>query len=89
MPPKPLTHEPKQPQHAKTPYRAVQDSDLKPSALLQDAVRAEFGRRDLLAETDQYLTEFFEEVGTPTEEELTRERAVVARIVHRSRQSIG
>lgn len=52
--------------------------------LLEEAVRSELHRRDLLEETDLYLEEPFEEVGAPSEEELARPRALAARLARTS-----
>jgi len=59
-------------------YEQVKTRHLLASELLQQAVRAEVRRQDLLNETDAYLAELLAEVGKPSPEE--REDAdVVAR----------
>lgn len=61
-------------------YRAVKDRGLPASELLQDAVRADLRRRELLAQTDHYLDELFDEVGEPSPDAVTRAEALVGRI---------
>ncbi|MGH9152832.1 MAG: hypothetical protein ACRD03_10640 [Acidimicrobiales bacterium] len=59
-------------------YRAVKERGLPASELLQDAVRAELRRQELLAETDRYVEELAEEVGAPTPGAVARAEALVA-----------
>lgn len=47
-------------------YAAVKNRELSPSELLQDAVRAELRRQELLEETDHYLAELIDDVGEPS-----------------------
>jgi post-segregation antitoxin (ccd killing protein) len=47
-------------------YRALKAQALPASELLQNAVRAELRRRELLGETEKYLSELIEEVGDPS-----------------------
>ncbi len=47
-------------------YALVKKARLPASELLQQAVRAEVRRRELLAATDNYLSELTKEVGRPT-----------------------
>ena len=61
-------------------YEEVKARKLSASELLQDAIRAELRRQQLLDETDRYLAELIAEVGPPTEEELAEAEALVARI---------
>lgn len=61
-------------------YEEVKTRDLPASELLQDAIRAELRRQQLLDETDRYLAELVAEVGPPTEEEIAEAEALVARI---------
>ena len=51
--------------------------------LLQQAVRAEVHRQDLLAETDAYLAGLTEEVGQPSPQEQARAQAIARRIASR------
>src|SRR5215470_2539684 len=61
-------------------YDQVKTRGLPASELLQEAVRAEVHRQDLLARTDAYLDELVAEVGTPSAEELQRAEAIAGRI---------
>jgi len=61
-------------------YQAVKERNLPASELLQQAVRVELRRLDLLAETDRYLTELLGEVGEPTGEETARAQALARRL---------
>ncbi len=70
-------------------YRAVKEYGLAPSKLLQEAVRVELRRRQLLEETDQYLAELLDEVGEPTAEELARARALALRLARRAERAAG
>jgi hypothetical protein len=70
-------------------YRAVKERGLPASELLQEAVRAELRRQDLLAETDEYLAELVAEVGEPGPEEVTRAEAIARRIAERHRRRVG
>ncbi len=47
-------------------YKLVKKGRLRASELLQDAVRAEVRRRQLLKETDGYLAALTAEVGEPS-----------------------
>lgn len=60
-------------------YREVKARGLPVSELLENAVRAELRRLDLLAETESYLDDLIAEVGEPTEQELREARAVGGR----------
>ena len=61
-------------------YEQVKTRQLPASELLQEAVRAEVRRQDLLGETDAYLTELLAEVGEPSSEDQARARAIARRI---------
>lgn len=61
-------------------YRAVKEQALPASELLQEAVRAELRRQDLLAETDSYLEELVTKVGEPTPADVARAESVSAQI---------
>ncbi len=65
-------------------YRAVKDQRLPASELLQEAVRAELRRRELLAETDRYLRELVAEVGEPSPEAIARAETLSREIRSRS-----
>ena len=64
-------------------YRQVKARRLPASELLQEAVRAEIHRQDLLDETDTYLSELFTEVGPPSPQERARAEAIARRIAAR------
>jgi hypothetical protein len=69
-------------------YQQVKARRLPASELLQEAVRAEVRRQDLLSETDAYLTGLLAEVGEPSPEERARAEAVARRIAaHQTRQA--
>lgn len=61
-------------------YAAVKDRELSPSELLQDAVRAEVRRQQLLNETDRYLAELIDEVGAPSETAVSKAERLVERV---------
>jgi hypothetical protein len=56
---------------------------LPASELLQEAVRAEVRRQDLLGETDAYLAGLLAEVGQPSQQEQARAQAIAQRIASR------
>ena len=56
---------------------------LPASELLQEAVRAEVRRQDLLGETDAYLAGLLDEVGQPSQQERERAQAIARRIAAR------
>jgi hypothetical protein len=64
-------------------YEQVKTRNLPASELLQEAVRAEVRRRDLLGETDTYLAELIAEVGEPSPQERARAEAIARRIAPR------
>jgi len=71
-------------------YRQVKQRGLPASELLQDAVRAELRRQELLAETDSYLADLVAEVGEPSTHELARAEAVARRILdHHAERGSG
>jgi post-segregation antitoxin (ccd killing protein) len=61
-------------------YAAVKERRLPASELLQRAVRAELRRRELLDETDRYLTELIDEVGEPSASAVTRAESLSRRL---------
>ena len=61
-------------------YRQVKERSLPASVLLQQAVRAELHRQELLEQTDKYLAELVAEVGEPSARELARAEAIARRI---------
>ena len=66
-------------------YRAVKERRLPASELLQNAVRAELRRQELLAETDRYIDELTQEVGEPAVEAVARADRLAADLARRSR----
>ena len=64
-------------------YEQVKTRHLPASELLQQAVRAEVHRQDLLAETDAYLAGLTEEVGQPSPQEQARAQAIARRMASR------
>jgi hypothetical protein len=70
-------------------YALVKARGLPASELLQNAVRAELRRLDLLAEHARYLEELEAEVGKPTAAERARVKATVERIAKRARRKAG
>ncbi len=62
-------------------HEEVKARHLSPSELLQNAIRAELRRLDLLDATDKYLEELHAEIGEPSEKEMARAEAFVDRIV--------
>ena len=70
-------------------YRAVKERGLAASELLQEAVRVELLRRQLLEASDDYLSELLDEVGQPTPEETARAQAIARRLVRRAGRAVG
>lgn len=64
-------------------YEQVKTRHLPASELLQQAVRAEVHRQDLLDQTDTYLAALTEEVGQPSPQEQARAQAIARRIASR------
>lgn len=70
-------------------YKLVKKKGLPASELLQDAVRAEVRRRELLREADRYVVELTAEVGEPSAKQRARASSVVQRIVQRRARKTG
>jgi len=70
-------------------YDLVKKRRLPASELLQDAVRAEVRRRQLLAAGDEYVAELTAEVGKPTARQRAAAIAVVKKLAARSRRKAG
>jgi hypothetical protein len=64
-------------------YRTVKERGLPASELLQEAIRAELRRDELLEETDRYLEELIAEVGEPSPEDYARADALAREIIER------
>jgi post-segregation antitoxin (ccd killing protein) len=61
-------------------YQQVKERELPASELLQEAVRAELRRQELLERADEYVAELVAEVGEPSPRELARAEAIARRI---------
>lgn len=70
-------------------YALVKKGRLPASELLQQAVRTEVRRRELLAATDEYLAELEKEVGRPTARQEARAKAFASSIARRARKKAG
>jgi post-segregation antitoxin (ccd killing protein) len=69
-------------------YQQVKDRRLPVSELLQEAVRAELRRQELLEEGDAYLAELVAEVGEPSPRQVARAEAIARRIAdHHARRA--
>jgi enoyl-CoA hydratase/carnithine racemase len=64
-------------------YEQVKTRHLPASELLQEAIRAEVRRQDLLDEADAYLSGLLAEVGQPSPQERARAQAIARRIAAR------
>ncbi len=53
-------------------YEAAKVYDLPASRLLQEAMRAELRRRELIEEAERYIEELIAEVGEPSADALAR-----------------
>lgn len=70
-------------------YKVVKARRLPASELLQDAVRAEVRRQELLAKSDKYLAELIAEVGKPSARDRGRANAVAQQIGARKRRKVS
>ena len=70
-------------------YEALKSRGLPASELLQQALRAELERRDALDAVDEYLSDLGDEVGEPSERQLSRAEAIAQRIRSRSLDQAG
>jgi hypothetical protein len=71
-------------------YEAVKDGRLPASELLQEAVRAELRRRELVAMSEQYAAELAKRLGQPTSRQRTKAAAVAQRIAaRRAERKVG
>jgi post-segregation antitoxin (ccd killing protein) len=70
-------------------YKLVKKGRLPASELLQDAVRAEVRRRELLREADRYVADLIREVGAPSPRQRARASAIAQRIVQRRPRKTG
>lgn len=67
-------------------YKVVKEQGLPASELLQDAVRAEIHRQELLGETDRYVEELVNEVGEPSPQAAARADRLAAEVLGRRRR---
>ena len=70
-------------------YELVKDRHLPASELLQQAVRAEVRRRELLAASETYIAELAAQIGTPSARERARAADLARRAVARSHRKAG
>ncbi|MGH8924858.1 MAG: hypothetical protein ACRDWA_09525 [Acidimicrobiia bacterium] len=70
-------------------YQAVKGQGLRASELLQEAVRVELRRKQLLEATEEYLTELVTEVGEPDSAEKSRAQAIARRLSRRAGRAVG
>jgi len=70
-------------------YDLVKKGRLPASELLQDAVRAEVRRRQLLAAGEKYVAELTADVGQPTPRQRAAAAAIVKKLVARPRRKAG
>lgn len=64
-------------------YEAVKEGRLSASELLQEAVRTELRRRELVARSEQNTAELAKRVGRPTSRQRTKAAALAQRIAAR------
>jgi hypothetical protein len=69
-------------------YRAVKERRLPASELLQEAVRAELRRQEILGETDGYIAQLLDEVGEPSPKAAARADRLAAEIGGRRRRKV-
>jgi post-segregation antitoxin (ccd killing protein) len=67
-------------------YELVKARRLPASELLQEAVRAEVRRQELLAESDKYIADLIAQVGKPSARQRANAAAVVKKIAARPRR---
>ena len=64
-------------------YEAVKEGSLSPSELLQEAVRTELRRRELVAKSEQYTADLARRIGRPTSRQRVKAAALAQRIAAR------
>lgn len=64
-------------------YEELKRRDLPASELLQVALRAEIERADALDETELYLAELTDDVGEPSDRQVSRADAIARRVRNR------
>jgi len=70
-------------------YALVKDQRLPASELLQDAVRAEVRRRELVSASEKYTRELTAQVGTPSARQRARAAEMARRLVARTHRKAG
>jgi hypothetical protein len=70
-------------------YELVKDRGLPASELLQEAVRAEVRRRELVAASEKYTAELRGQVGPPTASQRARASDLARRVAARSHRKAG
>ena len=71
-------------------YEAVKDGGLPASELLQQAVRTELRRRELVARSEQYTADLAKRIGRPTVRQRAKAAAVAQRIAaRRAERKVG
>jgi post-segregation antitoxin (ccd killing protein) len=70
-------------------YEVVKERGLPASELLQEAVRAEMRRRELIAASEKYTAELRQQVGVPSASQRARAAAVARRVVSRFHRKAG
>ena len=67
-------------------YKVLKSRRMPASELLQDAVRSELRRLELLAETDRYVERLVARVGAPTARDKRRAAEILDRVGSRARK---
>lgn len=67
-------------------YRALKEQHLPASELLQDAIRRELRRQELLGEADRYVEELADEIGEPSPQAVARATRLAAEVVEGRRR---
>ena len=71
-------------------HEAVKEGRLPASELLQEAVRTELRRRELVARSEQYTAELAKRIGRPTSRQRMKAAALAQRIAaRRTERKVG
>ena len=71
-------------------YDAVKEGGLPASELLQQAVRTELHRRELVARSEQYTADLAKRIGRPTSRQRMKAAAIAQRIAaRRAERKVG
>ena len=68
-------------------YAEVKSRKLRVSELLQEAIRVEVGRRELVAEGERYVAELRAEVGEPGPADVAWARDLARRLARRAERA--